>query len=128
MPTCRICQARYERSSRRPSTKSGQNLCDRCLKKRAPRVMADPRQARVVTRQVWTFSPVRGLEQRRLPRAVPSILIDEKLLPRWYVGPKRERSPFAVVYSEEAPGGAMLRQLALEATQRFSAEPWMARA
>jgi hypothetical protein len=125
MSICVSCHATFSRRDKQVSLNPDQRLCDDCVATgRTP--APESRQAMVVTRQVWTFTQARGLEQRTLPRRASAVRLDRERLPRWYIGPKDKALPRAAIYAAAAPDAALIRRVEREASERFGAEPWMA--
>ena len=125
MATCVSCHATYRRRDNESSVNGTEKLCADCVAAGKVAPIPESRQALVVTRQVWTFTTTRGLEQRTLPRRASAVRLDQVRLPRWYVGPKDQTLPRAAVYAATPPDAALLRRVAHEASKRFGAEPWM---
>jgi hypothetical protein len=125
MSTCASCHGKYHRRDNDVSLTPNQRLCDDCIATgKTP--AAESRQAMMVTRQVWTFTESRGLEQRTLPRRATAVRLDRVRLPRWYVGPKDKTLPRAAIYCVDCPDASLLKRVAGEASERFKEESWMA--
>jgi hypothetical protein len=124
MPRCINCQTEYD-SSADNSTRNSRGLCNGCRSAETVEPFTESRQASVVTKQVWIFSNVSGLEQRTLSKRASSLRVGKRWVRRWYVGPKGDSLPRALIYAADAPSAKVVQQVALEATTRFQGEPWM---
>jgi hypothetical protein len=124
MTICVSCQATFKRRDRQ-NPNLNPKLCEDCIGA-GKTVAPESRQALVVTRQVWTFTQTRGLEQRTLPRRASAVRLERERLPRWYIGPKDKTLPCAAIYCATTPDAKLIRRVAREASQRFVEEPWMA--